>query len=155
MYAQASYHPKGYGVSEGLARARRPFRTGNILIFGTLGAFVFSVYTYSIRAVKQDDFSDVALPSESERAGAVSIEDEHKRKLDLKREVVDALNLAKPAAEAPPQKTPTGLGSLFSMVQGRFGGKAAPSSVVEGAPSVDRIGVVGGGAGEVPAKKVV
>lgn len=74
-----SYHnPRGFGVSDALKRARSPHRFGNVLIGLTLTTFIVSVCkgtlvlsmltsnscldTYSISAVKQDDFSDVVLP---------------------------------------------------------------------------------------------
>lgn len=87
-----SYHnPRGFGVSEALKRARSPHRLGNVAIGVTLTAFIVSVCTsslflsiirhdradvvdsYSISAVKQDDFSDVVLsptlPSSSMQNG--------------------------------------------------------------------------------------
>lgn len=64
---RATYHPKGYGVSEGLARARKPFRLGNAITGLVITGFAFSVYIYSIRAVKQDDFSDIVGPDIEER----------------------------------------------------------------------------------------
>lgn len=56
----ASYHPGGYGVSEGLKRARRPFLVKNALTGGAIMAFCTGVYFYSISKVKQDDFADLA-----------------------------------------------------------------------------------------------
>jgi len=44
------------GTSPSLARARKPFRIGNAAIGVALLGFVIGVYTYSIAAVKQDDF---------------------------------------------------------------------------------------------------
>ncbi|KAK0546375.1 hypothetical protein OC845_004617 [Tilletia horrida] len=62
----ASYHPDGYGVSEGLKRARRPFFWKNTLTGGAILGFAAGVYFYSISKVKQDDFSDLAtLPPSS------------------------------------------------------------------------------------------
>lgn len=55
-----TYHPKGYGVSEGLRRAREPYVFRNSLIGMSLLGFVGSVYWWSIQKVKQDDFSDLA-----------------------------------------------------------------------------------------------
>jgi len=56
----ASYHPDGYGVSEGLKRARRPYFWKNAITGGAILAFATGVYYYSISKVKQDDFSDLA-----------------------------------------------------------------------------------------------
>lgn len=140
-------------MSEGLARARAPFRTRNFLTAGVITSFVLSVYFYSISAVKQDDFSDVALPSDAERATAVSIEDEAARKLAIKREVVESLAFAQTPASAP--AAPGGPGSLLQQLRGKFGGKGTDSGLVANAPDVDRLGRTGGGAGDVPAKRVV
>lgn len=85
----ATYHPGGYGISQGLKRARKPYRVRNILTGSLIVAFATSVYFYSIskvgsaipllitmtrlltlyqsstllltsEQVKQDDFSDLA-----------------------------------------------------------------------------------------------
>ncbi|CAD6960046.1 unnamed protein product [Tilletia caries] len=56
----ASYHPGGYGVSEGLKRARRPYFWKNAATGGAILGFATAVYYYSISKVKQDDFSDLA-----------------------------------------------------------------------------------------------
>ncbi|KAI8986346.1 hypothetical protein BDB01DRAFT_849406 [Pilobolus umbonatus] len=53
---------KGYGFSPALQRTRKPFAVRNLVTLGGLLAFVSGVYTYSLLAVKQDDFSDVPLP---------------------------------------------------------------------------------------------
>ncbi|ORY98952.1 hypothetical protein BCR43DRAFT_435698 [Syncephalastrum racemosum] len=54
---------KGYGFSPALQRTRQPFRMRNMFTLLGLLAFTGGVYTYSFMAVKQDDFSDVPLPS--------------------------------------------------------------------------------------------
>lgn len=46
-------------MSPGLLRARAPFRIQNALTGVVLAGFATAVWAYSIRAVKQDDFSDV------------------------------------------------------------------------------------------------
>ncbi|KAF8558731.1 hypothetical protein OG21DRAFT_1503687 [Imleria badia] len=46
-------------MSPGLLRARAPFRLQNALTGLVLAGFATAVWAYSIRAVKQDDFSDV------------------------------------------------------------------------------------------------
>jgi len=73
-----TYHPKGYGMSPSLQRARRPYFLRNALLGTTLFGFTLAVYFYSISAVQQDDFSDVEdlLPPLAERAQILSIEDE-------------------------------------------------------------------------------
>ncbi|KAN0097211.1 hypothetical protein V8E55_001657 [Tylopilus felleus] len=54
-----SYRPRSYVMSPGLLRARAPFRIQNALTGLVLAGFATAVWAYSIRAVKQDDFSDV------------------------------------------------------------------------------------------------
>ncbi|KAI9574427.1 hypothetical protein HD554DRAFT_35679 [Boletus coccyginus] len=54
-----SYRPRSYVMSPGLLRARAPFRLQNALTGLVLAGFATAVWAYSIRAVKQDDFSDV------------------------------------------------------------------------------------------------
>ncbi|KAG8218896.1 hypothetical protein J3R82DRAFT_4576 [Butyriboletus roseoflavus] len=57
--ASKSYRPRSYVMSPGLLRARAPFRLQNALTGVVLAGFATAVWAYSIRAVKQDDFSDV------------------------------------------------------------------------------------------------
>ncbi|KAG6378965.1 hypothetical protein JVT61DRAFT_13252 [Boletus reticuloceps] len=54
-----SYRPRSYVMSPGLLRARAPFRIQNAITGLVLAGFATAVWAYSIRAVKQDDFSDV------------------------------------------------------------------------------------------------
>ncbi|KAF9024327.1 hypothetical protein BDZ89DRAFT_1136098 [Hymenopellis radicata] len=56
--AAKSYWPNGM-MSPSLKRAREPYRIPNIITGVCLSIFVVGVYTYSIRAVKQDEFEDV------------------------------------------------------------------------------------------------
>ncbi|BFZ53050.1 hypothetical protein PYCC9005_000073 [Savitreella phatthalungensis] len=67
-----TYHdPRGFGVSPALLRARTPYRWRNLAVGVVLVSFVTGVYTYSIVAVKQDDFSDViALDDRPQPAGS-------------------------------------------------------------------------------------
>lgn len=163
--ARATYHPGGYGVSEGLKRARRPFRTRNFITGGVITAFAFSVYMYSIRAVAQDDFSDLDQPvSEEQRRLARSIEDERRE-----REAVVADRLAvRPgaplaASSAPVSATAPGAvvagtpapdavaqASVLERLRGAFGGRGTDSRLVWGAPPVDRLGRIGD---DVPAEQ--
>ncbi|BGO97625.1 hypothetical protein NBRC10513v2_001619 [Rhodotorula toruloides] len=151
--ARATYHPKGYGVSEGLKRARRPFRTRNMITGGLISAFAFSVYMYSIRAVAQDDFADLAEPvSEDTRRNLRSIEEEKRYSEAL---VADRLAPQPGIAAEAPQPTAAaapvpGRRSILQMVQGAFGGRGAESKIVWGAPSVDRLGRIGA---EVPQEQ--
>ncbi|GJJ71939.1 cytochrome c oxidase assembly factor 3, fungi type [Entomortierella parvispora] len=58
-----SYYEKGFKRSSALERATAPFRVRNTLTGLGLIAFCGTVYAYSIMAVRQDDFSDIKLPS--------------------------------------------------------------------------------------------
>ncbi|KAL8829147.1 MAG: hypothetical protein Q9191_002175 [Dirinaria sp. TL-2023a] len=59
---RSSYYDNHYRQTAALIRARQPYLIKNI--FSGLGifAFVISVYTFTINAVAQDDFSDVPVP---------------------------------------------------------------------------------------------
>ncbi|KAL0070143.1 hypothetical protein AAF712_002632 [Marasmius tenuissimus] len=87
-------------MSPGLRRARQPFLVRNIITGLVLGSFAVGVYTYSIRAVRQDDFDDLddeakakiekeRLERERERIvmGALSV-DEEKEAMDKAAGVV-------------------------------------------------------------------
>lgn len=50
--AQGSYRPKGYGMSEGFLRARKPYVVKNILLSSAIMAFIVSVFTYTIFKVR-------------------------------------------------------------------------------------------------------
>ncbi|KAI6023302.1 hypothetical protein EDC04DRAFT_2723771 [Pisolithus marmoratus] len=54
-----SYRPRSYRMSPGLLRAREPFRVKNAITGLILAGLGVGVWAYSIRAVKQEDFSDV------------------------------------------------------------------------------------------------
>ncbi|GAA6004884.1 uncharacterized protein JCM10292_002545 [Rhodotorula paludigena] len=149
--ARATYHPGGYGVSEGLKRARRPFFTRNLITGSLISAFALSVYLYSIRAVAQDDFSDLDQPlSEEQRRNLTSIEDEQRLK---NARTADRLALGPPPAVAAAQGVPAGTvsaappaaapSSVFGRLRSAFGGRGTESTLVWNAPSVDRIGRIG------------
>ncbi|EIW72926.1 hypothetical protein M231_00183 [Tremella mesenterica] len=140
-----TYHPQGHGTSPGLARARRPFRTANFIVGGGLTLFILGVYSYSISAVKQDDFSDVAdlLPPLEERRKIRSIEDEERDK-----------RLGSSLESSPPSTTQTISSSPLSWfprrlsdlswVQRRGWVETNTNNVtVWGAPNVDSIGRIG------------
>lgn len=57
-------------MSEGLKRAREPYRIKNALVGLGLGAFAVGVWAYSISAVKQDEFDDVDEEAKALGAGA-------------------------------------------------------------------------------------
>lgn len=51
LSAHSSYHPHGYGVSEGLKRARRPFAVRNLIMGSILAGTATGLYFYSIYKV--------------------------------------------------------------------------------------------------------
>ncbi|KAK9459551.1 uncharacterized protein V1516DRAFT_680215 [Lipomyces oligophaga] len=83
------YQDSSARMSPSLMRARQQYSVRNAITGIVLGAFVFGVYTYSVRAVKIDDFSDVPVPPVTEEVLA-----------ELKREQ----ELAKAAAAAAAAK---------------------------------------------------
>lgn len=56
--AAKSYRPSGY-MSQGLLRARAPYRVKNAITGLTISSFAVGVWLYSMSAVKQDNFDDV------------------------------------------------------------------------------------------------
>ncbi|WWC90154.1 uncharacterized protein L201_005087 [Kwoniella dendrophila CBS 6074] len=137
--ADKSYHPKGYGMSPSLQRARKPFILTNVLIGGTLLAFAVGVYVYSISAVKQDDFSDVEdlLPPLEERRKLTSIEDEQRASKSL-QSIASALPLSSPPSSSSssssrstqttplPNTTSTGSSLSHSLPQPDLSGSTLP-----------------------------
>ena len=57
--AQATYHPGGYGVSQGMRRARQRYNVSNFFMIMALFGVIGGIYAYSILAVEQEDFSDL------------------------------------------------------------------------------------------------
>ncbi|WWC57633.1 uncharacterized protein I303_100165 [Kwoniella dejecticola CBS 10117] len=137
--ADKSYHPKGYGMSPSLQRARKPFVLTNVLIGGTLFAFAVGVYVYSISAVKQDDFSDVEdlLPPLEERRKLLSIEDEQRASSSSAasslQSIASALPLSGPSSSSGrkqatplPNTTSTGSSPSKSIPQPDLSGGTLP-----------------------------
>ncbi|KAF8272110.1 hypothetical protein EI94DRAFT_1719012 [Lactarius quietus] len=56
--ATRSYRPSGY-MSQGLLRAREPYRVKNAITGLAISSFAVGVWLYSMSAVKQDNFDDV------------------------------------------------------------------------------------------------
>ncbi|KAJ4479095.1 hypothetical protein J3R30DRAFT_3474143 [Lentinula aciculospora] len=65
--AAKTWRPKSGSMSPGLRRARAPFLVRNTITGIILGAFAIGVYTYSIRAVRQDDFGDIDEETKAQR----------------------------------------------------------------------------------------
>ncbi|KAL1986910.1 hypothetical protein VTN96DRAFT_5327 [Rasamsonia emersonii] len=58
----SSYYGKDYRAGAALLRARRPYLFKNAVTGIGLFAFCISVYAFTIRAVGQEDFSDIVVP---------------------------------------------------------------------------------------------
>ncbi|KAL0253892.1 hypothetical protein I308_101270 [Cryptococcus tetragattii IND107] len=173
-----TYHPKGYGMSPSLKRARKPFILTNVLIGGTIVAFALGVYAYSISAVQQDDFSDVEdlLPPVEERSKIRSIEDEAREQrafqslasvLPTSRNLPPATSTPASPSKAIPEVPFPEAGVADSKATSSWGIKRLGdvewirkrgwvddkgNVLVWGAPDVDRIGRVGDA---VSSKKLV
>ncbi|KAI9373167.1 hypothetical protein BJX61DRAFT_504039 [Aspergillus egyptiacus] len=58
----STYYGKDYRAGAALLRARRPYLFKNVFTGLGLCMFTVGVYAYTIRAVGQDEFSDVKVP---------------------------------------------------------------------------------------------
>lgn len=154
---RSSYHPKGYGVSEGLARARRPFRTRNAITGSIITLFAFSVYSYSISAVKQDDFSDLPAPDRAAAGTLKTIEEEQAEKLRAKEVLKQGFegNGVAAVGEKEIGLVTANKANWFEVVKGAWGGVDAPSSLIVGAPPVDCIGNMNKEPVVLPNKRLV
>ena len=154
---RASYHPKGYGVSEGLARARRPFRTRNAITGSIIALFAFSVYSYSISAVKQDDFSDLPAPDRATATSVRTIEDEKREQARQKEALKAGFEGRGPATVTQEEvgMIAANKANWYDVVKRAWGGREMPGQLVVGAPSVDRIGTISNQSLVLPAKRQV
>ncbi|KAL8632122.1 hypothetical protein Q9189_002146 [Teloschistes chrysophthalmus] len=62
-----SYWTKDNRMGPALIRARKPFMIKNIVTGIGIASFVIGVYAFTIKAVAQDDFSDVQIPDVPEQ----------------------------------------------------------------------------------------
>ncbi|KAA8901452.1 hypothetical protein FN846DRAFT_908969 [Sphaerosporella brunnea] len=60
--SQRSYYDASMVQGKSMIRARRPFVVKNALTGLAIVGFTAAVYTYTIRAVAQDNFEDVKVP---------------------------------------------------------------------------------------------
>ncbi|KAL8865275.1 MAG: hypothetical protein Q9205_003046 [Flavoplaca limonia] len=64
---RSSYYTRDNRQTAALIRARQPYLVKNIFTGIALSTFVISVYAFTIKAVAQDDFSDVQIPNAPEQ----------------------------------------------------------------------------------------
>ncbi|KAI4237192.1 MAG: hypothetical protein L6R40_005970 [Gallowayella cf. fulva] len=64
---QSTYWTKDNRQTAALIRARQPYLIKNIFTGLALTTFVISIYVFTIKAVAQDDFSDVQIPDAPEQ----------------------------------------------------------------------------------------
>ncbi|KAM0718496.1 hypothetical protein Q7P37_005566 [Cladosporium fusiforme] len=67
---QSSYYDKQNRPTAALYRARQPYLVKNVVTGLVLLGFVGGVYTYTLKAIGQDDFSDVPIPDAPIQTGA-------------------------------------------------------------------------------------
>ncbi|KAL9022647.1 MAG: hypothetical protein Q9185_000225 [Variospora sp. 1 TL-2023] len=67
LIPRSSYYTKDYRQAAALIRARQPFLIKNIFAGLGITTFVISVYAFTIKAIAQDDFSDVQIPDAPEQ----------------------------------------------------------------------------------------
>ncbi|CAG8133899.1 unnamed protein product [Penicillium olsonii] len=58
----STYYGKDYQAGAALLRARRPYLVKNAVTGFGLFTFTIAVYTYTLKAVGQEEFSDVKVP---------------------------------------------------------------------------------------------
>ncbi|KAI5277177.1 hypothetical protein KEM52_004997 [Ascosphaera acerosa] len=59
---RSTYYERDFRAGPALLRARRPYLVKNAVTGFGLFAFCIGVYAYTIKAVGEDDFSDVVVP---------------------------------------------------------------------------------------------
>ena len=142
-------------MSRGLLRARAPFRAQNAITGLVLAGFTTAVWAYSIRAVKQDDFSDVDDEAREMMRGrqtqAESASGSPNSSLDVD---VDVLGLGTGGSHSEstrtigvdisPQSSPRPRGVFAPILDRTFPRLLDPASktLVWGAPPLDDLGRV-------------
>ena len=140
--ARNSYFPSAGAQSPSLRRARAPFFYRNLITGTLILGFAVTVYGYSIRAVKQEDFSglDVRALEEEERS--------KRQTSKVAQAVVDAeasIVCAGPLGSRREEKNVTVQHQLekshypLAWVNRKFPGRSSGQSVIiQEAPSIDR-----------------
>ncbi|KAK6434164.1 hypothetical protein LTR95_009653 [Oleoguttula sp. CCFEE 5521] len=68
---QSSYYDAQNRPTAALYRARQPYLIRNTITGLCIMGFVAGVYSYTIRAIGQDDFSDIPMPDAPVQSGAL------------------------------------------------------------------------------------
>jgi cytochrome c oxidase assembly factor 3, fungi type len=150
-------------MSPGLRRAREPFLVKNAITGIGLFAFAVGVYTYSIKAVQQEQFEDIDEQAKEIQAVRAISRDDQQKAMDAAvaanvartAEGVDGpmASTSLPIPAPPPPAASSSAGLTPGMRRGllaRWLGDRYPSTVdssgnvlVWGAPNVDKPGTLG------------
>lgn len=132
-------------MSPGLLRARAPYRNKNIAVGILLFGAVTGIYFYSMQAVKQDDFTDVdaeATAMRGTKSGAAlkSIEDEERERKEENKKLL-ARELAQKNTVTSHEAYYGGRRGILAQVAPNL--MASRITWIDGAPPIDRIGLMG------------
>ena len=137
-------------MSPGLKRARQPFFLRNTITGLVLATFAAGVWTYSLTAVKQDDFVDVDEEARALARSRVDAAGSTGSETKAVEAIAPSANVEpipiEPSAVAVtviPSVQPRGV--LASLIHDRYPRLLDPTTktFVWGAPSVDNIGRIG------------
>jgi len=142
-----SYRPRSYVMSPGLQRARAPFRLQNALTGLVLAGFTTAVWAYSIRAVKQDDFSDVDEEAREMMKGKMTSGTSSSESVESGASSSSGLDVGASDSRPGPDSTVTGVhprGVLAPVLDRAFPHLLDPTrkTLVWGAPPIDDLGRV-------------
>ncbi|KAJ3797554.1 hypothetical protein GGU11DRAFT_724908 [Lentinula aff. detonsa] len=152
--AAKTWRPKSGSMSPGLKRARAPFLVRNVITGIILGTFAVGVYTYSIRAVRQDDFGDIDDEAKAQReAERLAQLEKMRRESATVLTVGEEKDVMERAARAVAKEINSALlteintqrstrGVLVGLLDKALPGVLDPSrkTLVWGAPDVDNVG---------------
>lgn len=139
-------------MSPGLLRAREPFRVKNAITGLILAGFGVGVWAYSIRAVKQEDFSDVdeearemlrgrgPVGTGASDVGVTAAPATHPSKINIPSPVPPSAAPSPSTERVVPSFKPRGV--LAPILDRTYPGLLDPThkSLVWGAPPADNIG---------------
>ncbi|KPI44995.1 uncharacterized protein AB675_2601 [Cyphellophora attinorum] len=67
LLKRSSYYTPDYRQSPALIRARRPYLVKNAITGLAIGGFAIGVFAFTLKAVGQDTFDDVIVPTDSDK----------------------------------------------------------------------------------------